>query len=457
MENTIFIISLVLTTLYAGVSTAYFIKYKTLFKQQLDNNNKLDTELLDTKNNHLNKTQELQEKLNQSQMQVTKLQTQLDEQIKQSGAKEQWLTQSSAHLTEQFKLLANQVLSDNQQKFKQQSQSTIVDTLSPLKEEIQKLHQQAVQMSNNDQQERSSLRTMLDIYRKEFADSCASLNKEAVNLTRALKGDNKTQGDWGELVLERILENVGLTKGQEYDVQQTFTDDTGRRLRPDVIVHLPDNKDIIIDSKVSLVAYSKASQCNDAEKAQYLAQHLLSLKKHIKELAEKNYAKLEAINTVETVIMFIPIEAAYVEAIKHDNTLFEYAFERNIVLAYPTNLWTSLKTIQYLWRNDKQNKNAQEIARQAGKMYDKFVKVISHMDQLRKQLNTAQNTFSETYKSFATGRDNLVRKAEKLKKLGANTEKHMPDKLVEFSIEQTRSELSDQDAPIAQLDRASLS
>ena len=291
MSNLLLINIFLLILLAVATVAGYFrIKQQKIrCTQQEDRIKHLQLELSAQQAGYKQQIEATEQQLTLSHIKVAKLETQIAAETKQANDKEQWLTKSSASLTEQFKLLSNQVLTENQQIFKQQSQTTINDSLSPLKEEIQKLQHQAVQISKEDQRDRSSLRTMLEIYKQEFANSCNSLNQEAANLTRALKGDNKAQGDWGEIILERILENVGLNKGQEYDIQQSFTDETGKRLRPDVIVHLPDNKDIIIDSKVSLTAYSKAIAETNSDKEKYLSQHVLSIKNHIKELAGKNY------------------------------------------------------------------------------------------------------------------------------------------------------------------------
>jgi DNA recombination protein RmuC len=398
-----------------------------------------------------------QQQLHEKDIDLASISTEFKIHKEQEQQKEQWFQEKTDQLHQQFKYLATQVLSDNQQTFKQQSQTTITDSLSPLKEEISKLHQQAVTMSQNDQQERSALRATLDIYRQDFAQSCASLNKEAVNLTRALQGDNKAQGNWGEMMLERILESVGLQKGREYDMQQTFKNNDGKLFRPDVIVHLPDKKDIIIDSKVSLTAYNNAMQSDGADQEKYLQQHILSLKNHIKELSSKDYASLENINTVDSVIMFIPIEASYVAAIKHDSSLFEYAFDRKIILAHPVNLWSSLKIVQSLWRNADQNKNAQQIADLAGKMYDKLYLFADDLAKLQASFNKSQELLAKAKHHVTDGKGNLVGRAEKLRQLGAKNSKMFEQDIIEKSRQSEQNELllAANTAPIAQLDRAS--
>jgi DNA recombination protein RmuC len=256
------------------------------------------------------------------------------------------------------------------------------------------------------------------------------MSKETMNLTKALKGDNKIQGNWGELVLERVLEKSGLEKGREYDVQQSFTIDGQKRI-PDVIVHLPEGKKMIIDSKVSLVAYEKfVNEEDELLKKSHLIDHILSLKKHVEQLSSKNYHTLYTIESPDFVLLFIPIEAAFATALNHDSFLYNKAFEQNIVIVTPSTLLATLRTIDSIWSNQKQQQNAYEIARQAGALYDKFYGFISDMEKIGKKLDDAKSEYGQAMNKLVEGKGNLVNSVQKLKKMGAKTNKSLPPNLI---------------------------
>ena len=280
-------------------------------------------------------------------------------------------------------------------------------------------------------QQNSALREQL----KGLRDLNQQMTKEAENLTKALKGDTKAQGNWGEFILESILEKSGLEKGREYVIQESFTNDEGRRLQPDVVVKLPDNKSLIIDSKVSLIAYDKFVNDEVDDQEINLKAHLLSVKTHIKGLSEKNYQERYGVKGLDFVLMFIPIEPAFSVAVQADNDLFTAAYERNIVIVSPSTLIATLRTISNIWKNEYQNQNALEIARQGGNLYDKFVSFADVLVKVGKSLESTSGVYKEAMKKLYEGKGNLVARAETIKQLGAKTSKAMDQKLIDKAEE----------------------
>ena len=257
------------------------------------------------------------------------------------------------------------------------------------------------------------------------------MSKETLNLTKALKGDSKTQGNWGELVLERVLEKSGLEKNSEYFVQQSFVNDEGKRVMPDVVIHLPDDKKMIIDSKVSLTAYEQyVNSDNDTEKSHFIKEHVNSLKRHIEQLSDKKYEDIYKIDSPDFVLLFIPIEPAFAVALNFDNQLYNKAFERNIVIVTPTTLLATLRTIDSMWNNEKQQRNAIEIARQAGALYDKFDGFITDLTNVGKKMDDAKNEYRNAMNKLFEGKGNLIVSVEKLRKMGAKSKKILPQNIV---------------------------
>ena len=257
------------------------------------------------------------------------------------------------------------------------------------------------------------------------------LSQDAINLTQALKGENKTQGNWGEIVLERILEESGLREGHEYEIQNTLSDEDGRKFRPDVIVHLPQNKDIIIDSKVSLVAYDAFIRAeNEEERASALKQHLLSIHTHIKGLSSKRYEQLNGVRTLDFVLLFMPIEGAFLLALEQDNTFFKMAYEQNIVVVSPSTLLVTLRTIEHIWRSEYQDQNAKAIAGAAEALYEKLVAFVEDMEKIGEHIGRTQKSFDGAMNKLATGKGNLIRRAESMRKLGLKPKKALPSSLV---------------------------
>ncbi|MBN2486697.1 MAG: DNA recombination protein RmuC [Bacteroidales bacterium] len=271
---------------------------------------------------------------------------------------------------------------------------------------------------------------------KRLAELNQQVSKEASSLTRALKGESKTQGNWGEVVLESILERTGLRKGYEYTVQESFTLPDGKRFQPDVIVHYPGERSIVIDSKVSLTAYERYVSAEDEnEKASELKSHLLSVRNHINNLSAKNYEELEGIKTLDFVVMFMPVEPAYLLAVQNDAQIWTYAYEKRILLISPTNLVAVLKMIDSLWKQENQSRNVLEIARQGGNLYDDFIMLSERLIKLGRKIDEASDFYKDTMKKISEGKGNLVSRVEKLKELGIKTKKQMPENLRQRAID----------------------
>jgi DNA recombination protein RmuC len=338
------------------------------------------------------------------------------------------LEQIRVQMKEQFAAIASDVVMRNANKIQDEHKSRLEDVLNPLRERIERFEQQ-VQKTNEDRiKEHVDLRAELS----QLQNLNRTIGDEARNLVTALKGQTKIQGNWGEMILERILESSGLVRGREYQVQASFQAEDGRRLQPDVVLSLPENRSIIIDSKVSLIAYERyCNSSDDAERTVLLREHLNSIRKHIKDLSGKNYQGLYGINTLDFVLLFVPVEPAFALAVEHDSELFNEAFTQNIVLVTTSTLLATLRTIASIWRIEHQNKNAQEIARQAGDLYDKFVLLTDDMISVGKKLQDAQSVYEGTMKKLHTGHGNLLARTERLKKLGAKTSKQMNPRLLE--------------------------
>jgi DNA recombination protein RmuC len=333
----------------------------------------------------------------------------------------------------EFENLANRILDDKSKKFSEQNETQLKGILDPLKERILNFEKRVNETHNESEKERSALKEQL----RTLADMNKRMSEEAINLTRALKGDSKKQGNWGELILEKVLEKSGLTKGREYDVQQSFTLDDGSRLQPDVIVHLPDNKNLIVDAKVSLTAYERYNSTEDSSvQDTHLKDHILSLRTHIKGLSGKNYQNLYGIGSPDFVLLFIPIESAFSLAISADNELYNDAFDKNVVLVSPTTLLATLRTISNVWKQEYQNQNAIEIARQGGDLYDKFVAFVEDLIKVGKLMDDSKKAYGEAMNKLYDGKGNLVRRAENMRKLGVKATKQLPQGLIDRAVEE---------------------
>lgn len=365
---------------------------------------------------------------------ISRLETTLSEQQQQAEEKLTLLKEAKESLHDAFKSLANEIFESKQKEFKVQSKEQLSGVLDPLHERIKSFEKRVEQTYSDEAKERFSLVKEV----KNLQELNSRIAQDAVNLTNALKGENKTQGIWGEMVLEKVLENSGLVKGREYETQVSLTQDDGKRYQPDAIVRLPEGKDVVVDSKVSLTAYERyCSTEDDVERKEALKAHTQSIRSHIKELAAKDYQHLEGIRTLDYVLLFVPIESAFSVATQEDTALYSDALSKHIVIVTPSILLATLRTIQNMWRVEQQNKNAEEIADRAGKLYDKFVSFVADLELIGNKLESAQGVYRDAYNKLASGRGNLVKRAEDMKALGAKVSKSLPQNLVEMPERET--------------------
>ena len=324
----------------------------------------------------------------------------------------------------EFKNIATEILKEKSKDFSEHNNSL----LKPFKNQLESFEKTVQNQLKDNIARDASLKAQL----QQLTALNQQISQEATNLTNALKGDNKFQGNWGELILERVLESSGLEKGVEYNIQVSLTNSDEERIQPDAIVYLPDDKHIIIDSKVSLIAYEKyVNSSHDGEKERHLKSHLLSVKNHIKQLSEKKYQTAKGITTPDFILLFVPIEASFGLAVKEDIEVFNYAWNKNIVLVSPSTLLATLKTISSLWKQEKQNKNVLKIAEESGKLYDKFVGFVTDLSKIEKSLDRTSKDFSEAQKKLYEGKGNIVSRIEKIKELGAKTTKKIDEKYLE--------------------------
>lgn len=334
--------------------------------------------------------------------------------------------------TKEFENLANKILDEKSTKFTNQNKENIKNILEPLEKKIQSFEKKVTDSDEKRAGFQSALKTQLE----NLKQMNQQMSKETINLTKALKGDSKSQGNWGELVLERVLEKSGLEKDREYFVQQSFVQDGGRRVLPDVVIHLPDHKKMIIDSKVSLTAYEQYINEDDENiRSTYLKEHLNSLKRHIEQLSEKKYEDLYEIESPDFVLLFVPIETAFSVATNEDTSIYNKAFEKNIVIVTPSTLLATLRTIDTMWTNEKQQRNAIEIARQAGALYDKFNGLLQDLIAVGKRIDDSKKEYSNAMNKLVEGRGNLIVSVEKLKKMGAKAKKTLPENILDRANE----------------------
>jgi len=329
--------------------------------------------------------------------------------------------------TKEFENLANKILEEKSTKFTEQNKENMKNILSPLQEKIQLFEKKVDDTHKESIDYHAALRQQII----GLSEMNAQMSKETLNLTKALKGDSKMQGNWGELVLERVLEKSGLEKDREYYVQQSHTAVDGNRVFPDVVINLPDGKKMIVDSKVSLTAYEKyINEEDDSLKIGYLKEHVSSIKRHVEQLGEKNYHDLYEIESPDFVLLFIPIEPAFAMALNEDTTLYNKAFEKNIVIVTPSTLLATLRTIDSMWANQKQQENAMEIARQAGALYDKFQGFVDDLIKIGKKIDESKTEYGAAMNKLVEGKGNLITSVEKLKKMGAKAKKALPESIL---------------------------
>ena len=348
----------------------------------------------------------------------------------QSNEKLALLQSAREELTHQFKNLANDILEEKSKRFSEQNQQSLCQLLDPLKTKLQEFQGKVEQVYVQEGKDRSALAEQV----RQLMELNKTVSQEANNLTKALKGSNKTQGNWGELVLERVLESSGLRKGEEFDVQESHTLEDGRRLQPDVVVHLPDDRHLVIDAKATLVAYEDYANAEDEKhRDAALKRHLDAVRSHIKGLSDKNYQDLYGLKSLDFVLMFVPIEPAFLLALKTAPNLYQEALAKNIVLVCPSTLMATLRTVAHLWRQDSQNRNALEIAKQCGTLYDKFVGFVDDLEKLGQRLDQAQTSYHDAFNKLKTGKGNLIRSAEKVRELGVKPSKNLSAPLIESS------------------------
>ena len=360
----------------------------------------------------------------------SRLAAELQEQAKSADEKLHVLNDAKEELQSQFENLANRIFESKTKSFAEQSRVNLDTILTPFKEKISEFEKQVNQAYASEGRERHSL--IKEVQRLQELNQ--KLGEDAENLTKALKGDTKTQGTWGEIILERILEESGLRKGIEYDSQGGFRDADGKLLKPDVIVHLPEEKDIIIDSKVSLVAYEKYVRAeNDEQRDRAVREHLVSINAHLKGLESKKYDELPEVKSLDFVLMFIPVESAFMLAIEKDNEIFRKAFDQSIMIVSPSTLLVTLRTIQNIWRYEHQNKNALEIADRAGALYDKFVGFVNDLERVGDQIENTRKAYDGAHNKLVSGKGNLIGRAQSLIDLGVKSRKQLPATVLQES------------------------
>ena len=374
----------------------------------------------------------LRSERDQALQNAIRLEAELDSERKQGLGRIESLNEAKEALTSQFKNLANEILEDKSKRFTEQNAASLDALLKPLQTKLSEFKEQVSTSYGNEARERFALKSEIE----RLANLNLRMSDETRSLTQALKGDSKVQGNWGELVLESILESSGLRKGEEYLVQDSHTLTDGSRLQPDVVVKLPEGRSLVVDSKVSITAYARHAETTDPLIAEReLAAHIQSLRQHIQGLSSKNYSSLYGIGSVDFVLMFVPIEPAFLLALKTAPNLYQEALAKNIVLVCPSTLMATLRTVAHLWRQDHQNRNALEIAKQCGTLYDKFVGFVDDLEKLGQRLDQAQGSYHDAFNKLKSGKGNLIRTAEKVRELGVKPSKNLSAPLLESSSE----------------------
>lgn len=417
-----------------------------LFKCQLSNTNlkQLFEIQLSQKKEELQtlakQVMQLENELNQyrqqhvaQNMKISELKTRLEETLNSAHERQTILEQSEQRLTTQFENLANRIFEHSGKKIEQQNKQSLDFLLSPLKDQLEGFKKQVQDSFGQEAKERHTLTHEI----RNLQQLNELMTKEAINLTNALKGNNKTQGNWGEFILSQILDNSGLRLGYEYETQVNLTNDDNQRLQPDVIVHLPQGGDVVIDSKVTLVAYERYFNGeDDVIKAKAMSDHLIAVRNHLKQLSQKNYHKLIGINSLDYILMFIPVEPAFLCAIDQDPSLINDALKNNIMIVSPTTLLVALRTIHNLWRFEYQNRNAELIADRASKLYDKVRGFVEDMENLGNCIDKAQQTFQSSMNKLSKGRGNVIGQIEKFREFGVEVKKPINPDLALLSMDE---------------------
>ena len=394
---------------------------------QLTSQNNQLSELKITVQNLQIEKQKVQAEKEEFAILLAKKENDFDNLLDRTKEQKEEINQLQEKFSKEFENLANKILEEKTQKFTEQNKENLKNILSPLQDKILHFEKKVEDTHKESIDYHAALRQQI----LGLREMNAQMSKETINLTKALKGDSKMQGNWGELVLERVLEKSGLEKGREYEVQQSFTNEEGARILPDVIINLPDGKKMIVDSKVSLTAYERyVNEEDDAQQNIYLKEHVNSVKRHVEQLSDKRYQDIYHMESPDFVLLFIPIEPAFALALQEDLNLYNKAFEKNIVIVTPSTLLATLRTIDSMWTNQKQQENAIEIARQAGALYDKFEGFVSDLIKIGKKMDEAKVEYSSAMNKLTEGKGNLVTSAEKLKKMGAKAKKALPEAIL---------------------------
>jgi DNA recombination protein RmuC len=420
-----FILGFILIKLYS--KNQFLNREKELESQKHvleSKNSSLETEILQLKANLQKETDKREEatKLNvKYQSDFEHISEKLDNERKQ-------LEELQKKFATEFENIANKILKQNTLEFSQTSVKNMGELINPLKERIKDFEKKVEDTYNQGLKDQTDLKVEL----RKLHELSLALDKDAKDLTKALKSDSKKQGNWGEVILERVLERSGLIKGEEYYMQFTGKSEDGSILRPDVVIRLPEEKHLVIDSKVSLTAYTEfASADTEVQRDILLKKHLDSIRKHIKELSDKNYASLLGINSPDFVLMFLPIEPAFGLAVQNDHELFNYAWQQKVIIVSPTTLLATLRTVASIWKYEKQTQNAIEIAKRGGLLYDKFVNFVKDLEDVGKSIAGAEKAYNEAHKKLVSGRGDLINQAEQLKTMGVVTKKSLPAEYLE--------------------------
>ncbi|MFB2706441.1 DNA recombination protein RmuC [Marinobacter shengliensis] len=385
------------------------------------------------------RAESLSDEFNQLKVELREQQVTLDKERRSAAEKMELLEKNRDALKQEFENLANRIFDQKSERFSQQSKTSLDSLLNPFRDQLQDFRKRVEDVYTTETRDRQALRSEI----KSLQDLNRQITEEAANLTRALKGDKKVQGNWGELILERVLERSGLRKGVEYETQGSYRDEDNQLLRPDVIVHLPDQRNLVVDSKVSLLAYQQWVVAEeDSARDEALKQHVEAVRSHIRSLSEKDYSQLNGLHSPDFVLLFMPIEPAFVAAFQQDENLFAEAFERKIIVVTPTTLLATLRTIENIWRYERQSQNARRIAERAGAVYDKLRVFVEAMERLGTQLHTAQGTYDNAMNTLTRGRGNLISQANRFVELGVRVKKELPKAIVE----QAEVDADDEDA-----------
>ena len=447
MDSQLLLILVVLVSLAIGAFLGMYVqKLKTKSndsvwrerEQQLNNSLKNLNDKMLAENEEKRQLQSEKERLSN---QIVRYQADLENLQRINTEQKEEVAKLQEKFTKEFENLANKILDEKSKKFTEKNQENIKGILNPLEKKIKEFEEKV----EKSQKENISIHSALKEQLLNLQSQNLKITQEAENLTKALKGDSKMQGNWGELVLERVLEKSGLEKDREYSVQQSFKRDDGSRVMPDVIINLPDGKKMVVDSKVSLTDYERYINADEDDKPRFLKDHLTSIRKHIEQLSAKKYEDLYEMESPDFVLMFVPIEPAFAIAINEDNSLYNKAFEQNIVIVTPATLLATLRTIDTMWSNEKQQRNAIEIARQAGALYDKFEGFVTDLTKVGKKMDEAKNEYRGAMNKLVEGRGNIVTSIEKLKKMGAKAKKSIPEPILkraqEDDYEQSKLEM----------------